>query len=88
MRELVQVRDRTCRFPRCRQPAWRCDQDHTVAHHRGGRTCPCNLGDACRAHHLLKQLSGWLLEQPSPGTFTWVTPAGLTYTTTPDRYPA
>jgi len=87
MREYVQARDRTCRSPVCRQPASRCDQDHTVPHHQGGPTCPCNIGPECRTHHQLKQLSGWRLEQPSPGVFTWTTPAGLTYTVRPDPHP-
>ncbi len=67
MREYVQARDRTCRSPVCRQPASRCDQDHTLPHHQGGRTCPCNIGGTCRTHHQLKQLPGWRLEQPVPG---------------------
>jgi len=87
MRRFVEARDRTCRFPPCRQPSARCDADHTLAHHQGGRTCPCNLGPECRAHHVLKTLPGWHLAQPEPGTFTWTTPAGLTYTVTPDTYP-
>ena len=43
MRALVEARDQTCGFPTCRQPAWRCEQDHTIAHRLGGPTCPCNL---------------------------------------------
>jgi hypothetical protein len=50
--------------------------------------CGCNLGGACRTHHQVKQRPGWHLEQPEPGTFIWVTPAGRTYTVTPDTYPA
>jgi hypothetical protein len=88
MRAYVQARDRTCRSPTCRQPASRCDQDHTLPHHQGGKTCPCNLGGTCRIHHQLKQLPGWQLAQPEPGTFAWTTPAGLTYRVKPDRHPA
>lgn len=86
MRALIEARDQTCRCPGCRQPAWRCDQDHTVAYQRGGRTCPCNLACACRRHHRMKQLPDWLLSQPRPGFLTWRTPAGLSYTVTPDAH--
>jgi hypothetical protein len=84
MREYVTARDLTCRFPFCGQPAWRGDLDHTHAWHKGGRTCRCNLGPLCRAHHILKQLLGWELTQPRPGVFLWTTPAGRTYLVEPD----
>jgi hypothetical protein len=88
LREYVAARDQTCRSPVCRQPASRADLDHTVPHDQGGRTCDCNLGGACRTHHRLKQRPGWQLAQPAPGIFLWTTPAGRTYTQTPDTYPA
>jgi hypothetical protein len=84
--ELVVARDQTCRNPRCGQPAWRADLDHTRPYHLGGLTCRCNLGGLCRAHHQLKQLPGWTLTQPQPGTFQWTTPAGRAYTTRPDQH--
>jgi hypothetical protein len=88
MRDFLEARDITCRSPICRQPAWRSDQDHTIPHDAGGRTCPCNLGAECRTNHQLKQIPGWRLDQDiAPGIFTWTTPAGLTYTVTPDRHP-
>ena len=77
MRALVETRDRTCGFPTCRQPAWRCEQDHTIAHRRGGPTCPCNLSPECPRHHHLKHLPSWRLDQPRPGVLTWTTPARL-----------
>jgi hypothetical protein len=86
IREFVCARDQTCRHPRCGQPAWRCDLDHTIAYDQGSLTCPCNLGALCRRHHRLKQHPGWTLTQPRPGTFLWTTPAGRTYTTHPDQY--
>ncbi|HEX3389322.1 MAG TPA: DUF222 domain-containing protein [Streptosporangiaceae bacterium] len=88
IREYVRARDQTCRYPCCRQPAWHGDLDHTRPWHQGGRTCPCNLGALCRAHHILKQLQGWTLTQPRPGVFQWTTPAGRSYTTEPDVHPA
>jgi hypothetical protein len=86
LRRWLNTRDRICRNPICRRPAAQCDQDHTRAYDRGGRTCPCNLGGLCRVHHQLKQLPGWQLGQDAQGYFTWTTPAGLTYRKEPYRY--
>jgi hypothetical protein len=88
LREFVNLRDLTCRFPTCRQPAWRCDADHTQPHHQGGPTCTCNLGPLCRFHHQLKQHRQWRLDQPVAGTFVWTTSTGRTYTTQPDAQAA
>jgi hypothetical protein len=88
LREFITARDVTCRFPTCRQPAWRCDLDHSVPYHKGGRTCACNLGGLCRFHHQVKQHRRWELMQQTPGTFVWTTPAGRVYTAEPDRYAA
>ncbi len=88
IRDHVTARDQTCRNPRCRQPARHADLDHTRAWHQGGPTCACNLGGHCRRDHKIKQLPGWTLTQPTPGHFQLTTPAGRTYTTTPDPYPA
>jgi hypothetical protein len=87
IREYVEARDQTCRQPTCRQPARRTDLDHTRPWHLGGPTCSCNLGPRCRTHHKIKQLPGWTLAQPEPGTFWLTTPAGRTYVTRPDAYP-
>jgi hypothetical protein len=51
-------------------------------------TCRCNLGGVCRTHHLLKHHPDWNLRQVAPGVFTWTTPAGRTFTTTPDVHAA
>jgi hypothetical protein len=88
LHDFVVARDQTCRFPRCRQPAWRGDLDHTVPYGEGGRTCACNLGALCRTHHRLKQRRHWHLEQLTPGVLTWTTPAGRRYTATPDAHAA
>jgi hypothetical protein len=77
----------TCRNPACRQPAWRADLDHTRPWEDDGPTCSCNLGGACRRDHQLKQHPRWNLRQTRPGHFTWTTPAGRTYTTSPDTHP-
>jgi hypothetical protein len=83
IREYVIARDLTCTFPTCGQPAWRADLDHTTPYDDGGRTCRCNLGGRCRKHHILKQHPRWTLTQNPDGTFTWTTPAGRSYTTSP-----
>ena len=88
LHEFIVARDQTCRFPRCRQPAWRGDLDHTIPYGDDGPTCRCNLGALCRTHHRLKQRLRWHLEQPSPGVLVWTTPAGRRYTATPDPHAA
>ena len=87
LRHLIEIRHATCTYPGCRRPAARCDADHTVAYHRGGRTCLCNLAPLCRRHHAAKQASGWFLEQATPGVMTWQLPSGRTYQTAGDPYP-
>jgi hypothetical protein len=81
------VRDLTCRFPSCRQPAWRGDLDHTRPYDQGGLTCGCNLGGLCRRHHMLKQHPDWRLTQSQPGIFQWTTPTGRRYAVTPEIHP-
>jgi hypothetical protein len=88
VRDLVTIRDQTCRFLTCGMPAAHSDLDHTIPYDHGGPTCPCNLGGGCRTHHQLKQHPRWRLDQPAPGVFVWTTPAGRTYTVRPDPYPA
>jgi hypothetical protein len=87
LRHLINVRQRTCSFPGCRNPAARCDQDHTIPHDQGGRTCECNLACLCRRHHQAKQAQGWRLDQPEPGVLLWRLPHGRSYRVEPPRYP-
>jgi hypothetical protein len=87
LRHLVNIRERTCGFPGCRNPAPRCDQDHTIAHDQGGRTCECNLACLCRRHHQAKQAQGWWLDQTGPGVLVWRLPHGRSYRVEPRRYP-
>jgi Domain of unknown function (DUF222) len=87
LRHVVIVGQRTCSFPGCRRPAARCDQDHTIPHDQGGRTCECNLAPLCRRHHRAKQVRGWRLDQPQPGTLIWTLPHGRTYRVEPEPYP-
>jgi hypothetical protein len=86
LQHLIRARNATCAAPGCSRRAASCDLDHTDSHHRGGRTCECNLAPLCRHHHRCKQAEGWWLEQPEPGVLVWHTPAGRTYATTPTQY--
>lgn len=87
LRHVVNIRQRTCGFPGCRNPAARCDQDHTIPHGQGGRTCECNLAPLCRRHHRAKQAQGWRLDQPEPGVLLWRLPHGGSYRVESGRYP-
>lgn len=87
-RDQIQLRDRTCVFPWCTQPARGCDLDHTepfdptaAADRRPqpGPTTTINLGPLCRRHHRLKTHGGWQVTQPASGIFEWTSPHGHTY---------
>jgi hypothetical protein len=87
LRHLVEVRDGECTQPTCRRSARRCDFEHAVPWHKGGKTCGCNGGCRCRRDHKIKQSPGWTVTQPMPGYHRWTTPAGRSYTSEPMRYP-
>ena len=87
LRHRIKIRSPRCGFPGCRRAAIRCDDDHTIPYHKGGRTCECNLHPLCRHHHQTKQAEGWHLAQPEPGILIWTAPSGRTYTVGPSRYP-
>src|SRR5215472_4658898 len=88
LRHIVKIRSPRCGFPGCRRRAARCDDDHTIPHHKGGKTCECNLHPLCRRHHRTKQAQGWQLRQPEPGVLIWTLPCGRAITTRPEPYPA
>jgi hypothetical protein len=77
--DYLTARDRTCRFPGCRQPAWRADLDHAEAWDSGGSTSADNLGVLCRRHHRLKTHHGWQIESRPDGSCLWTSPTGHTY---------
>jgi hypothetical protein len=84
--EFVRLRDLTCRFPNCDQPAQRCDVDHAIPWPLGP-THASNLRSLCRKHHLLKTFwsgEGGCNDRQFPdGTIVWTSPTGRTYTTRP-----
>jgi Domain of unknown function (DUF222) len=81
--EYIKVRDVTCVAPGCLKSAHACQIDHTIAWADAGCTCEANLEPLCFQHHRLKDLCGWQLHQPTPGTFVWVSPVGQTH----ERWP-
>ncbi len=87
LRDTTAALHPTCRFPSCRQPAWRCDIDHEKPfdhHHpnRGGTTTTDNTGPLCRRHHLYKHHSEWRIHHdPTQIGVHWSSPTGHKYTT-------
>jgi len=82
--EYVRVRDQACVGPGWVKPAQSCHLDHTVDWAAGGCTCEDNLGPMCLAHHRLKHLCGWTINQVEPGRFVWTSPVGQRYEKLPD----
>ncbi len=79
-REFIRLRDRTCRYPGCNQPAHRCQCDHAVPYEDGGPTRTDNLGALCVRHHQEKTHGGWAIEGSSvDGSCEFVSPLGRRY---------
>ena len=77
LRRAVIVRDQTCRFPGCQQPAAACDIHHVIWRTRGGRTQLINLILLCRFHHLIViHQWGWTITLHPDATVTAVSPDG------------
>ena len=74
--DFLIARDRTCRFPGCRQSAYRGDLDHAQSWESGGDTSAQNLGALCRRHHRMKTHGGWEVVSNSDGSCDWKSPAG------------
>ncbi|MCG8654938.1 HNH endonuclease signature motif containing protein [Yimella sp. NH-Cas1] len=83
MREFVQQRDQTCRFPMCTRAAIRCDIDHVVEWPQGP-TAVQNLAALCRHHHDAKTKKHWDYDTSDDGVCTWTSRTGRTYITYPD----
>ena len=85
LREFIQARDGTCRFPGCSRRAERCQIDHAEPWRSGGATTPANLGALCTRHHQLKTHGGWrIVSSDESGACSWVSPLGRRY----DRHAA
>jgi hypothetical protein len=85
LKHLVRARTARCAAPGCGAQAITSEIDHTIPY-PAGASCECNLGPACRRHHLAKHAPGWKLEQTEPGVMRWTTPSGRAYTTYPTQY--
>jgi hypothetical protein len=48
LHHVVKTRQKTCSAPGCGRRAARCDDDHTLAHDQGGRSCECNVAPPCK----------------------------------------
>jgi uncharacterized protein DUF222 len=83
LRRHTQIRDRACVGIGCRHRPTRCDQDHIVEYRHGGETVAADLAPLCRHDHILKG-QGWILQQPTPGTFLWISPLGGRYEVQPE----
>lgn len=75
-RRFLAARDEHCRFPGCRQPARRCDVDHTVPYSEGGPTAVGNTAHLCESHHRLKHHSPCGLRQGPDGEIEYISPLG------------
>jgi hypothetical protein len=86
LKNWLQVRDVTCRFPGCSRHAARCEIDHTRDWAHDGQTRHDNLAHLCKSHHILKHKSDWQVAQARDGTgnLTWTSPAGRNYVTEPE----
>ncbi len=79
MKRFLRARDQHCRFPGCRQPAHRCDRDHSIDFALGGATDVCNLACLCKRHHTLKGETPWAVRQLGGGVLEWTSPGGHVY---------
>ena len=77
--DFLMARDRTCRFPGCRQPSRIADIDHAYPWDAGGLTSAENMGLLCRRHHRMKTVGGWNLESFSDGSCRWTSPDGKVF---------
>jgi hypothetical protein len=87
LRQLIELRDATCRVPFCGAPIR--DIDHVSPHARGGETSAANAMSDCQGHNLVKEAPGWSAEVTSTGLdpggpheVTLTTPTGTEYTCT------
>jgi hypothetical protein len=83
LKQVLRVRDGTCRFPGCRTNAVISEIDHTTPWAQGGATDHDNLEHLCRRHHMFKTKGFWKACQPSPGIIEWTSPGGRKYRTEP-----
>jgi hypothetical protein len=88
LREILEVRDVTCRFPGCTANAAFCDCEHCQPFDQGGETSCANCGLMCRRHHNCKTHRQFRYRRPDPttGETEWTTSLGFTYSQQPASY--
>jgi hypothetical protein len=82
LREFIQERDQTCRFPGCQRKAVACEIDHVIPW-PVGTTSVGNLASLCTFHHRLKTFGNWKLKLDADGSCTWTSPTGRQWVTWP-----
>ncbi|MGV0786384.1 HNH endonuclease signature motif containing protein [Mycolicibacterium sp. XJ2] len=86
LRDFLQWRDLTCRWPGCDKPVHQSDVDHTTPWPQGP-THPSNTKHYCRTHHLIKTFfcgpRGWTDRQLPDGTIELVAPTGHVWRSEP-----
>ncbi|HMC68634.1 MAG TPA: HNH endonuclease signature motif containing protein [Mycobacteriales bacterium] len=87
LRELLDFRDVTCRFPGCTRNAIWCDGEHCEPFPEGETSC-ANCALMCRRHHRHKTFDGFTYERPAAqtGETVWTTPLGFVYRQQPASY--
>jgi len=83
LRELIGLRDQTCRWISCGRAARNCELDHTIPWELGGSTTVGNLSFLCARHHHIKHNTDWQMTQDLDGTIHLTDPTGAGYTTYP-----
>jgi hypothetical protein len=77
IRRAVQLRDRTCAWPKCDRPAAWCDVHHLRHKADGGETSVANCALACQFHHdVCIHRRGWQLLLHPDGTTEARSPDG------------
>ncbi|MBK5249797.1 MAG: DUF222 domain-containing protein, partial [Actinomycetales bacterium] len=89
LRRLVMERDRTCTFPGCRVPGWRCQVDHIDAFDPAcsawEQTVETNLHLLCLHHHQMKTAGWWTVRRDAiTGITEWTSPTRHVYSCHPD----
>ncbi|UUZ43845.1 hypothetical protein LP422_14005 [Janibacter limosus] len=79
LRQLVELRDATCRVPWCDAPIR--DIDHVTGHARGGETSAANAMGECQLHNPVKEVPGWRAEVIATGLDPGGGPHEVTLTT-------
>ncbi|WP_338145315.1 HNH endonuclease [Cryobacterium tagatosivorans] len=83
LKRWLRIRDETCRFPGCNQPAAHSDLDHSLDWQFQGITAHDNLAHLCPGCHALKSETGWSLKHLGDGRLEWTSPTGRSFNSEP-----